>query len=489
MKTMVSLIAIAIVFGCGPHRGAQPPTANKTDSVEAANAAVASTVRHPDASPNEPTQPQARKVDVWDPNDALHVADRMRERVKQEGVVKIASVRAKGDRYVFVGEFEESWQFAPTGARRRETDLWLVNRNGTRLRRLTNDRHSFAPAWSPTGEEIAFINFASICVIGVESDAAELALPGSLPSVDGGGHYFEYSQPLFSPNGKCIAALAKDGTTSWVKAAVRLSDRWAEICTFAKGFERHEWNSRSELIVDYGRFVLYWERLSSDDDGSSTNSDKANSGRTPGAFEDSFGKYRHEQPQVFAQLLRRLLRRLRAYGVTKIGHYSVVPSGHCIVLAGEFERYLDASERHESDLWLVNRDGSGLLRLTENHRSAQPELSPLENDIAFVDGDSVSVMNVKTRNVRRLPGLQADKTESSGYARPRWSPNGKVIAAVGEDQWGHPWITVVGAESGHEILELPLGIYNFQWNRERELVIGKDAKFVFNWSSALFKKR
>ena len=95
MKTTLALFALAAFIGCGSDRGAQPTAtaANKNEWLMPADAAAASTAREADTTGDEPTQPQARKADPWDPKDENNLAERMLESVKQEGVVRIASVR------------------------------------------------------------------------------------------------------------------------------------------------------------------------------------------------------------------------------------------------------------------------------------------------------------------------------------------------------------------------------------------------------------
>ena len=80
------------------------------------------------------------------------------------------------------------------------------------------------------------------------------------------------------------------------------------------------------------------------------------------------------------------------------------------------------------------------------------------------------------------------RPNDSVYLRPRWSPNGKVITAEGVDD-SEGWIAAVEARSGIKLFETwPLGT-SFSWSHEGELVIPALGKFVFDWNSALFKRR
>ncbi|HYB13121.1 MAG TPA: hypothetical protein VEG67_06600, partial [Myxococcota bacterium] len=80
-----------------------------------------------------------------------------------------------------------------------------------------------------------------------------------------------------------------------------------------------------------------------------------------------------------------------------------------------------------SDIWLVNRDGTGGRRLT-NERSLEvsPSFSPDSRRMAFVSDRAGSpqlyIMDLESGNVRRL-------TFNGGYnTAPAWSPDGKWIA-------------------------------------------------------------
>jgi dipeptidyl aminopeptidase/acylaminoacyl peptidase len=494
----ILLLLVALLLVCCRDRSA-PPTVllARDESRDSRKASSEAEARQSDSATNE-AAPHTQEVELWDPNDDRNVAGRILERVKQEGVVRIVSVLASRDKYVFVGEFEESWQVVPTErpmpkngsqtlrARRplHGTDLWLVNKNGTGLQQLTDDGESHDPVLSPSGEEIAFVSNGNVRIIGSDSHVGDDVFYGSVNSQERDARV-EYSQLRFSPNGKGIAALAKDGTTSWVEVRARPNAVSGNV-TFAEGFEHYDWNSESELALDYGRLVFDWGRSNSEAsadsaaDTSTLKTDKAGDGQSP----------------LPPELFKRLLKKLRPYGVMNIGSYAISPSANQIVFAGEFEEASSAIP-NKADLWVVNRDGTGLRQLTHNHYSSQPAWSPSGEEIAFVNDGSVSLIDAKTRNVRSLPGLQTSYHPSEGpmlhghwdfvYLRPRWSPNGAVITAEGVDD-SDGWIAAVDARSGNKLLETSQSATRFSWNHEGELVIPDLGKFVFDWSSAIFTR-
>jgi Tol biopolymer transport system component len=505
MKTTLSLFAIAVLIGCASHRSGQPttPSANKNDLITPTSSSSASNAAEANVLPSG-SQGQSQESGLWAPNDDRNVADKLLERVRQEGVVRIVSVLASRDKYIFVGEFEISSQDVPAErpmnkngsetlrAKRRPlhgTDLWLVNKNGTGLQRLTDDGESRDPLLSPSGEEIAFVHSGNVRIIEGDSVGQDDVFYGSVNSRERDAHV-EYSQVRFSPNGKGIAALAWDGTTSWVEVTAR-SNAVSGHVTFAEGVQRYEWNSESELMLDYGRMVLDWDHLGSD-------TAPVDSAVDASLKTDTDGDRHSPLPR---ELFKRLMKKLRRYGVMNIGACTISPSGNRIVLEGVFDESPQyAGGPPTKDLWLVKRDGSGLRRLTEDNVSYAPTWSPSGKEIAFTAFgyySSIGTIDLNKGNVRWLSGLQArhpgaqgtHATWNWGYQRPRWSPNSKVIGAEGQDGETEGWIAAVDTSSGNKLLETTQSGTSFSWNHEGELVIPALGKFVFEWSSALFKRR
>ena len=437
---------------------------------------------------------QTAEAELWKPGD--DIAAKMLQKLRPEGVVRIVSVHPSTDRYLFVAKLKGKRKDDSVRATSVNTDLWLVNKNGTGLRRLTADKQSHDPVWSPTGEDIAFISNGGVRVIGVASAAEEVFIGGEFGAENSSDEFadspyrnvhVEYSRPSFSPNGKGIAVLAKVGTTRRVEVMARGGRGKGGRVTFAKGFERYEWNSENELVLAYGTFVFDWEHLGSDTVASEKTVAEASPPKSDADVDSD--------SRVSPGFLERMLGKLHALGVINFDSYSISPSRNRVVLAGQFQGDCSFS----SDLWLINRDGSGLRRLTRNLDSSHPAWSPSEKEIAFTAfrfHGSVGIIDLKTGNVRWLSGLQARYPGAQGthahvnwgYERPRWSANGKVIAANRQDLGGD-WMTAVDARSGHKLLQTGVSETSFAWNHSGELVIPNLGKFVFNWSSALFNRR
>lgn len=98
------------------------------------------------------------------------------------------------------------------------------------------------------------------------------------------------------------------------------------------------------------------------------------------------------------------------------------PDGTQIV----FQRFISSAESLQTDLFLVNADGSGLQRLTELGTAFQPAWSPDGSKIVFGSGhgraSEIFVMNADgTDQIRLTHDRFADTV-------PTWSPDGTTIA-------------------------------------------------------------
>ncbi|MGH9764544.1 MAG: TolB family protein, partial [Blastocatellia bacterium] len=93
------------------------------------------------------------------------------KKVRAAGVktVRAPVLSPAGNAMVFVGEFAETWQFVPIRNGTPRTDIWLINKDLTGLRRLTRDGYSDDPSWSPSGGEMAFVDYGSVKVMDLQT--------------------------------------------------------------------------------------------------------------------------------------------------------------------------------------------------------------------------------------------------------------------------------------------------------------------------------
>jgi Tol biopolymer transport system component len=194
----------------------------------------------------------------------------------------------------------------------------------------------------------------------------------------------------------------------------------------------------------------------------------------------------------------RLLERVKSTGVKNISSYVQAPSGKRIVFVGEFEEtwaFVSIQvARQQTDLWVVNRDGSGLRRLTSGGLSYDPAWSPDEHEIAFVRDGSVRILNLDTLRSRGLRALRAYRPQLwecdyHEFSDPKWSPNGKAIAALASNGCGLGSVIAADTRFGNELCNIEQEPAEYFWNSEGELIIKGYGKRVFDWSGSLFKRR
>jgi hypothetical protein len=283
--------------------------------------------------------------------------------------------------------------------------------------------------------------------------------------------------PRISPNGKARAALTRDRSAARVTATV-LRKEGGITLSFAKGAEWYKWNSESELILDYGKFVFDWESLLSAD-------------WPPRQDPEPEAPVKTEVAHADAALREKLLVRLSAQGVKRIEDIVPSPTGSRLVIEGGWNETKPILP--DTGLWIMNRDGSGLRRLTTS--GGNPAWSPAGDEVAFADGD-VRIINLKTRRIRTLPDLRGsypkageDVHNRSIYIdAPSWSRNGKAIAASAVNVGGG-WVKAADARFGRELIGELESATSFRWNERSGLVVRGYGKLVLDWSGRRFKRR
>ena len=73
----------------------------------------------------------------------------------------------------------------------------------------------------------------------------------------------------------------------------------------------------------------------------------------------------------------------------------------------------------QSEIYVMNANGSGQTRLTHSGGNYMPKWSPDGSKIAFVSPGGISVMNADGSNLTQI---------ETNAAHPAWSPNGNKIA-------------------------------------------------------------
>lgn len=106
----------------------------------------------------------------------------------------------------------------------------------------------------------------------------------------------------------------------------------------------------------------------------------------------------------------------------------------------------------DMDLYRMNVDGTGLEQLTSGGANSSPQFSPDGANIAFTSGRDVHVLNLKTRQVRRVT------YEPQNGLHPSWSPNGRQLTFT---SWrnGRAEIFISRADGGDQemLVSMPTG--------------------------------
>lgn len=130
--------------------------------------------------------------------------------------------------------------------------------------------------------------------------------------------------------------------------------------------------------------------------------------------------------------------------VNSLGHLAWTPDGRILFSQLEFRD----PYRILSDLYLVSRDGR-VERLTRGMRLDQPHVAPDGTRAVAVQGGGgttgLVVFDLRTREVKPL----VPPTAEEHWAFPRWSPDGRWIAAVRWRRGG--WMDVVLLTPGGEV--------------------------------------
>ncbi len=365
----------------------------------------------------------------------------------------------------------------PSGAS--EGDIWTVNVDGSETTRLTFDRESdeFDPAFSPDGSKVAFVSGtpggpnASREILVMDADGSNVT---NLTAANGGAG-FEDDDPAFSPDGTKIAFTSKrgGGTEIWVMDADG-SD--PEQLTDQGGADQHPAFSPDGTKIAFdarrgGRTDVYTMNAS-DGSGQARLTDNTSldekdelakwqavppAGQLE-AFIDSGPASVGSDPDVTftysgvpAPQLSGFQCRLDGSGYSQcpaggISYSNLSDGEHLFRVraigtgdpdpeAAEYSFEIDTTrivyasgEGADSEIYAVNPDGSGLLRLTNNAvRDAEPALSPDGTRVAFAsnrDGDD----EIYVIDANGSGGAAKLTNNSASEGSPAYSPDGSEIA-------------------------------------------------------------
>jgi TolB protein len=125
------------------------------------------------------------------------------------------------------------------------TDLWVMRRDSSGLRRLTRNRtHNDAPSWSPDGKRLVFVSGAtdSSQIWMIDADGTHLEHLTGGPALD--------EQPAWSPDGKRIVFVRALSPTAQALVLLNLQTHGQRLLTDRPGTYRHPtWSPDGKRIA------------------------------------------------------------------------------------------------------------------------------------------------------------------------------------------------------------------------------------------------
>jgi Tol biopolymer transport system component/formylglycine-generating enzyme required for sulfatase activity len=367
--------------------------------------------------------------------------------------------------------FERAERLVFTSDKPGNDDIYIVNADGSGLERMTgNAAEDTDPAWSPDGKSIAFASRRDgkmqVYIVEIEGGAVRPLVPGRV---------FEGDSPAWSPDGQWIAFQSnQDGKEDLYKASVASG----EVVRLTED----DWDDWDPAWSPDGQKILFTSTRAEDDGGESELFVMDASG---GSLDRLTTNETWEDEPTWSPDGSKILYTLQQGGGRDIyemladgtgmslaasrdydGYASYAPDGGRIVLHSSVDRQqlfiaegvetrqidtglsmsrkpawspLPGDERiafsgrtdGDWELYSMWDDGSGLLRLTDNHAyEVQPRLSPDGRQVVFAS-------NLTGDNEIYVAGA-LEQSDASQWTRltdddgrdewPAWSPDGSRVA-------------------------------------------------------------
>jgi Tol biopolymer transport system component/DNA-binding winged helix-turn-helix (wHTH) protein len=322
----------------------------------------------------------------------------------------------------------------------RSGGIVVAGRDGHSPRQLTTE--GFHPSWSPDGRFIAFstriTDWIPVSPLYSTSDLRIVDVAsGAIRPLDVG----DARDPTWSPDGRYIAfwALSKDGVRRDVFVVRRTGERPTPITANQGENWSPTWSPDGRtlyFLTNRTGSIGLWEQPV--DANTGTGVGTGHPVPVPSALV-AYPRMGTDGSLIYAagsanrnvHLLSFDVETATVSGppnhVTQGTDFWIMPrpssQGDQLVLAR-------AAMFESQDLFAVRRDGSNLRRLTNDlARDGEPEFSPDERTIAFESNRggraAIWLMDADGSNVRPL----TPPSETTAWTSPRWSPDGRFIAA------------------------------------------------------------
>lgn len=300
-----------------------------------------------------------------------------------------------------------------------------------------------APAWSPDGRTIVFVSWrdGNGEVYAMDADGSSPRNLTQNPAKD--------VRPAWSPDGRRIAFVSRRGPSSRCKPGPGRCglDRQSEIYVMNADGSRKRKLTRDRAFDDYptwspdGRRIAFLRGRGARGQLYVVNADGSGLRNLMRIGSPAFS-YSHLawSPDGRTIYFGRYLISTDGSGARKLPYIPLIavwsPDGRQIAFVGNRPRGGPCPCKDNSDIYVMNADGSGTRRLTHNvGYDGEPAWSPDGRKIAFqskrgfryrggMGNGEIYVMNADgsgKRNLTRNPGLDGS---------PSWSPDGRRIAFV-----------------------------------------------------------
>ena len=315
--------------------------------------------------------------------------------------------------------------------------IWLVNTDGkSAARQLTNKEGSAQPVFSPDGAQLAFVRTGDngkpqvfILPLNTGGEAMQLT-----KSKYGAGN------PKWSPDGKQILFTSGITLKEFLKDSVLNPGKEVPAWPYEKpGFPKNENLRASSAKADPdGNMDEVRAYLENDvTDRKARVMDKLN-------FQDEMDvsgdmSFSH----VFIQSVNGDGKaKALTFGFNRFSAADFTPDGKQIVLAGDIDSLQHPDRSLESEIFIVNTDGSGFRKLLgeEGKSYNAPQVSPTGKWLSFQYG-ATSFVSIPTLAIMPLNGtakdiidIPMDRTKS-GY---NWSADEKYLYFTAQSNGGAP---------------------------------------------------